>query len=353
MEHHHEAVGPVLALDIGGTKLAAGVVGPDGDTWSFARCPTGVQDGPDAVLKRLFDLGHAVLGAAGVDATRLSGTGIGCGGPLDATAGVLIAPPHLPGWRDVPVVQRATDVYGLPAVLDNDGTAGAAGEWRFGVGRGSRNLVYLTVSTGIGGGLVIDGRTYRGAAGNGGEPGHVTVRAADDRRCHSCGRVGCLEAYASGTSIAERAADAVAQALAAGRATVLAGREPLTAADVSAGARAGDPVAAEVWDETVEILAGGLTSLVNAFEPDLVVLGGGVTRAGELLMAPLRRRVAAQAMGPAASAVRLITASGGDQAGVLGAAAVAFERLTAGGASAGGGRAGSAAPGRPPTGGRP
>ena len=345
MEHYHEAVGPVLALDIGGTKLAAGVVGPDGDTWSFARCPTGVQDGPDAVLKRLFDLGHAVLGAAGVDATRLSGTGIGCGGPLDATAGVLLAPPHLPGWRDVPVVQRATEVYGLPAVLDNDGTAGAAGEWRFGVGRGSRNLVYLTVSTGIGGGLVIDGRTYRGAAGNGGEPGHVTVRAADDRRCHSCGRVGCLEAYASGTSIAERAADAVAQALAAGRATVLAGREPLTAADVSAGARAGDPVAAEVWDETVEILAGGLTSLVNAFEPDLVVLGGGVTRAGELLMAPLRRRVAAQAMGPAASAVRLITASGGDQAGVLGAAAVAFERLTAGGASAGGGR--------PPTGGRP
>ncbi|WP_049580030.1 ROK family protein [Streptomyces sp. SBT349] len=326
MTHHPHAPGAVLALDIGGTKLAAGVVQSDGTTLAFARCPTASQDGPRAVLKRLFDLGRAVLGTAGTAPGDLLGTGIGCGGPLDPVAGVLLAPPHLPGWRNVPVVELAREAYGLPAVLDNDGTAGAAGEWRFGAGRGTRHLVYLTVSTGIGGGMVLDGRTYRGAAGNGGEPGHITVRP-DGRPCRSCGRAGCLEAYASGTSIAERADEAVAEARAGGVPTLLGDRDPLTAADVTAAAGAGDPVATAVWEETLDALSTGLISLVNVFEPELVVLGGGVTRAGEPLMGPLRREVAERAMGPAASAVRLTTASGGDQAGVLGAAAIAFERL--------------------------
>ncbi|RKN04528.1 ROK family protein [Streptomyces radicis] len=328
MSHHHpHTADAVLALDIGGTKLAAGVVTADGTTLAFAQCPSAVRDGPRAVLKRLFDLGRAVLGTAGAAPGDLRGTGIGCGGPLDSTAGVLLAPPHLPGWKDVPIVRLAEDAHGLPAVLDNDGTAGAAGEWRFGAGRGTRHLVYLTVSTGIGGGMVFDGRTYRGAAGNGGEPGHLTVRSDGHRPCRSCGRTGCLEAYASGTSIAERARAAVAEARAHGVATALADRDPLTAADVTAAVRAGDGVATAVWEETLDALGTGLVSLVNVFEPELVVLGGGVTRAGELLMEPLRRRVAERAMGPAAATVRLTTAAGGDQAGVLGAAAIAFERL--------------------------
>lgn len=319
--------GTVLALDIGGTKLAAGVVTADGTVLSSAVCPTDVGEGPDAVLDRLFALGEKVLAAAGTHPGDLLGTGIGCGGPLDCDTGVLLRPPHLPGWIDVPVVRLAGERYGVPAVLDNDGTAGAAGEWRFGAGRGCRHLLYLTVSTGIGGGLVLGGRTFRGAAGNGGEPGHVTVRS-DGRTCTSCGRAGCLEAYASGTAIAERAAEAVTAAEAAGRPTTLAGRTPLTAADVSEAAGHGDPVAREVWEETVEALGSGLTSLVNVFEPELVVLGGGVTRAGERLLAPVRRIVAERAMGPAARTARIVTASGGDRAGVLGAAAIAVERLS-------------------------
>ncbi len=316
----------VLALDIGGTKLAAGVVRADGYPLSFAACPTLVREGPDAALKRLFELGRSVLHEAGVAPGRLLGTGIGCGGPLDGEAGVLLCPPHLPGWFDIPVVDLAAEAYGRPAVLDNDGTAGAAGEWRFGAGAGSRSLLYLTVSTGIGGGAVLDGRTFRGAAGNGGEPGHVLVRS-EGRPCRSCGRRGCLEAYASGTSIAERAREAVAEAAAAGTDTVLAGLDPLTAVDVSAAARRGDPVAVAVWQETVAALGSGLTTLVNVFEPEVVALGGGVTRAGEQLLGPVRRMVVEQAMGPAAAAVRLTAASGGDRAGVLGAAAIAFERL--------------------------
>ncbi|WP_369199405.1 ROK family protein [Streptomyces sp. PU-14G] len=134
-----------------------------------------------------------------VRATDLSGTGIGCGGPLDSASGLLIAPTHLPGWVDIPVTRLAEERFGLPAVLENDGTAGTAGEWRFGAGRSAeyRHLLYLTISTGVGCGLVLDGRTFRGVArrGNGGEPGHVTVRPGG-RRCVRCSRVGCLEAHA-------------------------------------------------------------------------------------------------------------------------------------------------------------
>ncbi|MGW2344249.1 ROK family protein [Streptomyces sp. NPDC001661] len=319
----------VLALDIGGTKLAAGVVREDGETLSFLTVPTRVEEGPAACLDRLFALGRAALTAAGIDpddAPRaLLGCGIGCGGPLDSASGTLVAPPHLPGWLDIPITQLAHDAYGLTSVLDNDGTAGAAGEWRFGAGRGTRHLVYLTVSTGVGGGFVVDGRTYRGAAGNGGEPGHITVRS-EGRTCKSCGRVGCLEAYASGTSIAERTRDA----LTLDRESVLAAlpADTVTAADVARAAREGDELAAELWRETCELLAQGLASIVNLYEPELVVLGGGVTRSGEQLLAPVREMVAQLAMGPAGHAARIVTATGGDRAGVLGAAAIAFERLT-------------------------
>lgn len=304
----------VLALDIGGTKLAAGVVRADGTVLSYATCPTGVEDGPEACLERLFRLGRKVLDepVPGPRATGVLGTGIGCGGPLDSERGVLVAPPHLPGWRNIPITELAEKAYEAPAVLDNDGTAGAAGEWRFGAGRGTRNLLYLTVSTGIGGGMVVDGRTYRGAAGNGGEPGHVTVRSGG-RRCRSCGREGCLEAYASGTSIAERAREA--------------GCAARTAEELAQAVRDGDPLAVRVWEETVELFGSGLTSIVNLLEPELVVLGGGVTRSADLLLPPVREHVARSAMGPAAEAVRIETAAGGERAGLLGAAAIGFERL--------------------------
>ncbi|MBP0457616.1 ROK family protein, partial [Streptomyces montanisoli] len=332
-EHGDTTGRAVLALDIGGTKLAAGVVREDGAVLSSVSCPTEVADGPDTVLKRLFSLGASALHGAGIDPAhapgRLLGCGIGCGGPLDSAAGLLICPPHLPGWLDIPVTALAEEAFGLPAVLDNDGTAGAAGEWRFGAGRGTRHLVYLTVSTGIGGGAVIEGRTYRGAAGNGGEPGHVTVRS-EGRRCRGCGRSGCLEAYASGTAIAERAAEAVREAAPRGESTVLASVPRLTAADVARAARDGDALAVRVWDETMDALAGGLASVINLWEPEVVVLGGGVLRCGEQLLVPVREKVARLAMGPAGRAARIVPAEAGDLAGVLGAAAIAFERLGSG-----------------------
>ena len=316
----------MLALDIGGTKLAAGVVDGSGRVRSFVVEATLAEQGSERGLARLFELGRRALADAGLDASEFVAVGIGCGGPLDASRGVLIAPPHLPGWRDVPVTALAEEAFGVPASLENDATAAAAGEHRYGAGAGTRNMIYLTISTGVGGGIVIDGRLYRGATGNGGELGHVTVDC-NGRPCRGCGRRGCLEAYVSGTSIAERAQEALA---ASAEPSSLGRHAPLTAADVAAAARDGDSVARAVWDETVDALACGLTSIVNVFDPELVVLGGGVTGSGEQLLGPVRERVRAETMRPAGEAASIVRSALGDHVGVVGAAAIVLERAASG-----------------------
>jgi glucokinase len=297
---------PMLGLDIGGTKLAAGVVDPDGGVHGFVTAATD-PDGR-AGVERLLELGREAIAEAGL---QVDGVGIGCGGPLDTANGVLVAPFHLAGWHGIPVGELAAEAFGRPAVLDNDAVAGAAGEHRYGAGRGTRHIVYLTISTGVGGGVVIDGELHRGRSGNGGELGHVTVDW-HGRPCRGCGRRGCLEAYVSGTSIAERAREA--------------GLVFATAEEVAAAARAGDEGAVAVWDETVEALACGLTSIVNLFEPELVVVGGGVARSGEQLLGPARAWVLEHAMGPAGHAVDIVHAALGDQVGVVGAAAIVYDR---------------------------
>lgn len=313
----------VLALDIGGTKLAAGVVDDSGRVHSFVVAPSEAEQGPEPALARLFELGRQAVAASPVEWDAIEGIGIGCGGPLDADAGVLLAPPHLPGWRDVPVTALAQDEYARVAVLENDATAAAWAEHRHGAGAGALNMVYLTLSTGVGGGVVLGGRLYRGSGGNGAELGHVTVDWRG-RLCRGCGRTGCLEAYASGTSIAERMGEALA-----GRDGGDGARDVLTAADVVAAAKARDPAAQEVWQETVEALSCGLTSIVNLFEPERVVLGGGVSRSGELLFAPVRESVRAHAIAPAGRAVEIVPSALGEHVGVVGAAAIAFDRIPA------------------------
>jgi glucokinase len=325
---HGDGSGPprdfALGLDIGGTKLAAGVVDPSGRVHSFVLEPSRGEEGPEAVLARLFDLGARAVAESGIDWAGIGRIGIGCGGPLDAARGVVLSPPHLPGWMDVPVSALAENAYGRPAVLENDGTAAAAAEHRHGAGAGTRNLIYLTISTGVGGGIVIDGRLYRGSMGNGGELGHVTIDC-NGRRCHGCGRFGCLEAYVSGTSIAERAREALAER---SRDSALGAIDEPTAADVAAAARAGDALAQEVWDATTAALACGLTSIVNLFEPELVVLGGGVTRSGDQLLVPVRETVGTTAMSPAGRSAGIVLSALGEQVGVVGAAAIAFEQVS-------------------------
>ena len=309
---------PVLALDVGGTKLAAGVVSPDGSVGSFAQTETAVGEGPAAVVKRLLELGDQVL--AEVGAGSVAAVGVGCGGPLDPRTGVIFGPPGLPGWDEVPLGRLVAEHFGLPTYVDNDATAAALGEYRWG-GWDVRSLVYLTVSTGFGGGVVADGKLFRGAADQGGELGHVVVDW-QGRQC-GCGARGCAEAYVSGTAIARRAAEAVADS----PSSSLARLPVITAKDVAEHARAGDDVARAVWDETTAMLGRMVAVLINVCEPELVVLGGGVTRAGAQLLDPVREAALRQAMPPAARACDVVLSRHGDAVGVLGAAAIAFDQL--------------------------
>jgi glucokinase len=302
--------------------VAAGVVDEAGQVHSFVVAPSEPARGAVDGIERLFELGRRAIAESGRD---ISAVGIGCGGPLDAEAGVLVAPPHLPGWLNVPVAALASQAFDVPAILENDGTAAAAAEHRFGAGREARNLIYLTISTGVGGGIVIDNKLYRGSAGNGGELGHVTIDYKG-RPCRGCGRLGCLEAYVSGTSIAERAREAVASD---GNSVLARIAEP-TAQDVAAAALEGDPLATALWDGTVEALACGLVSLVNLFEPEMVVIGGGVSRTGEQLLGPVRAKVLEGAMSPAGAAASIVASALGDKVGVIGAASVVFERAASG-----------------------
>lgn len=316
------AGGAVLAFDIGGTKLAAAVVTADGAASGVLVEPTRREEGWRPVVDRLFGMGRRAIERA--RAGDVQAVGIACGGPLDAATGTLLSPPNLPGWREVPIGPLAADAFGVPFALQNDATAAALAEYRFGGGRGTAVMLYLTISTGIGGGAIIDGKPQLGTSGNGGEFGHVTVLRGG-RRC-TCGRRGCVEAYASGTSIAARAAEAVR----AGRPSSLAALPEITAAEVSRAAAAGDPLAREVWDETVDLVGAAVTDLVNVFEPGLVVLGGGVTRAGAMLLEPVRAVVAREAMPPAAAAARVTLAGLGDLVGVVGAGVIGHDLVSGG-----------------------
>jgi glucokinase len=320
------ALGPadhVLALDVGGTKLAAGVVRGDGMVRSRLIEPADRDRGPDDMIRRHLALGRRAVEGAGIGPDEIRAVGIACGGPLDPERGVILGPLHLPGWIDVPLVAIVEEALGVPAAVDNDATAGAVAEWRFGAGRDRdvRSLVYLTISTGIGGGLVLDGRPYRGAAGNAGELGHLMIDIDGDP-C-ACGRRGCLEAYASGTNIARRAR----KALAAGEPSSLRALEKVSALDVVAAAGTGDPLAGRVWDATTRILGSAVATILDMLNPELVVLGGGVTNAGEALLRPVRETALREAMRPAAGSADVVLATLGEDLGVVAAASVALDRF--------------------------
>jgi glucokinase len=285
-----------------------------------------VDEGPEAMIARHLELGRDAVEASGIGWSGVGAIGIACGGPLDPRAGIIQSPLSLPGWDEIPLVDIVSSALDRAAVVDNDATAGALAEWQYGAGRdrGVGNLVYLTISTGVGGGLVLDGRVYRGAAWNAGELGHLTVDFRG-RRC-ACGRRGCIEAYASGTNIAARAREALA---ATDEPSSLRDVGAITARDVAEAAAAGDPLAQRVWDETTEILGSAIANILDVFNPELVVLGGGVTRAGAQLLDPVRGIGLELAMPPARHAADVVLAGLGEELGVVSAAALAFERWPA------------------------
>lgn len=297
-----------------------------GKLLAHRRRPTRPSGDPEQDLEAIIADAAALLEEAGVAWTEIEAVGVSAPGALDLERGVVVAPPNLPGWREVPLRERLARAFGRPVHLENDATAAALAEWRFGAGRGFDDLVYLTMSTGIGGGLVLGGRPYRGAGGNAGEVGHVCVEP-DGAAC-ACGRRGCLEAYAGGAAWTRRLRESAPEE---SRAVALAnGRAQLTPEHVVAAAREGDAYALAELDRFNHYLARAISMLVFVLAPQIVVLGTIAAAAGEeLCLAPLRERVADQVWPILAHAVRIeATALGSEQAELAGLC-VALQALEA------------------------
>jgi glucokinase len=309
----------VLALDIGGTKLAAGVVSESGEVLADRVEVTDASVPAEAVLEKLMGMAGEAVGQAGVAWGDLSGAGVSFGGPVDFPSGRTVTCHHLAGWEGFPLREAVRDRSGLPTVIDNDANAAALGEATFGAARGCAHALYLTVSTGIGGGVIIDGRVYRGAASMAGEIGHTLV-APDGPVC-TCGKRGCLEAVASGPSIAR----AAREALETGEASALASipRSRLTAKDI-AEAAVRDTLAACIMGQAGEFLGIAIAGAVNLLNPNVVVIGGGVSGAGDVLFGPVREAVARYAVPESARELRLVAGELGQRGALLGAAALAL-----------------------------
>ncbi len=308
----------VFGIDIGGTKLAVGAVNADGEILGMDETPTRAAEGPERVLDRVVGLAKHVLAMPGVSWRVIQRIGIACSGPMDREAGLVFKAPNLPGWVRVPVVKHIEDALALPAILENDANAAALGEFRYGVGKGMDSLVYLTVSTGIGGGIILGGKIWHGVNCGAGEVGHIML-VPDGPPC-GCGSRGCLEALSSGTAIARRAREL----LEAGGTSRLRDIPNFDASDVARLAQEGDALAGEVWQAAVKHLSLGIVAIITILGPELIVIGGGVSRAGDFLFEPLRQEVRRHVKVVPVESLRILPAALGRNVGILGAAAVAL-----------------------------
>ncbi|MGP4088897.1 ROK family protein [Streptomyces sp. KR55] len=305
----------VAALDIGGTKIAGGLVDGGGRIVVRAQRPTPAQQDGDTVMRAVEEV-IGELTAAPLWG-RANAVGIGSAGPVDASAGT-VSPVNVPGWRDYPLVERVRAAAGgLPVELIGDGVAITAAEHWQGAARGHDNALCMVVSTGVGGGLVLNGRLHPGPTGNAGHIGHISVDLDGDP-C-PCGARGCVERIASGPNIARRALEA--------------GWRPgpdgdTSAAAVAAAARAGDPVAVASFERAAQALAAGIAATATLVEIDIAVIGGGVGKAGDVLFSPLRKALGDYATLSFVQGLKVMPAQMGTDAGLVGAAAAALASRT-------------------------
>ncbi len=321
---------PVLAVDIGGTKILLALFAATGEMLAKDTRPTLAQEGVSAVIERLCSAIDNVLKQNNMKSSQLGGIGIACAGGIDTRRGVVVTPsPNLPGWVDIALAEIVNKRFHIPTYLINDASAAALGEHRFGAGRGANDLVLVTLGTGIGGGIITDGNLYLGAVGAAGELGHMTIDA-DGPAC-GCGNKGCLEVLASGTAVAGDAIKRIQRGEKSALTGLADGKiENITAEMVGVAARSGDVLATEVIARAAYYLGIGLVNIVNIFNPEMIILGGGMAGLDDLLIEPGKRLVAERAFSVSSRAVRIVTAQLGNEAGVYGAAAFALEKIRGG-----------------------
>jgi glucokinase len=316
---------PVVGIDLGGTKIRSVVTGADGTILGEDFRPTEAEYGQDVVVSRLVDSARAAVAASRLPVESIVAAGVTAPGTVDFDEGVLHQPPNLPGIDHLPLARLLSERLNRPVFLENDANAAAYGEWRHGAGTGLRHMIYLTVSTGIGAGLILDGRLYRGADGAAGELGHMTIDVNGPP--HVCGMVGCLEVLASGTSIARMAHEAVAAGRSEALARLLRNTGELTAHEVGMAADAGDGAAQEILARAAGYLGVGLANYINIFNPEMIVIGGGVTRLGQRFLGPAFALARSRAFRLPSERVRLELAALEGRSEVLGVSALARDSV--------------------------
>lgn len=305
-----------IGFDLGGTQVRAALVW-DGEVLARTAAATDIS-GPKAVMRQFLALAAEVRGD--LPESAIKAVGVAAPGPLDTVSGVVDHIPTLPGWDQFPLRRSLEEAFGLPVAVENDGIAAAYGEWKHGAGRGLDNLVYATVSTGLGGGAVVDGRLMHGRLGMGAHIGHFQI-VPNGPVC-SCGTKGCFEALAAGTALGKRARTA-ASSNPDGFLGKRAATSEVLSKDVVDGAREGDAECVRLMAEEADYLGVGFTGLIHIFSPDVVIMGGGVSKAFDLLSDGIHAVIRRDAMAPFKD-VKVVPAELGDNAGLVGAASLAL-----------------------------
>ena len=305
----------VVGVDLGGTKIYTALLDLEGNIINEKIVETLAEEGEEAVAGRIINTIDSVI--AGVDKDLIKAIGIGSPGPLDAKKGIIIETSNLP-FKNFEIVNVLKERYDLPTYLDNDANVATLAEFMFGAGKGTENMVYITVSTGIGGGAIINGKLYRGNTANALEVGHMTV-SKEGPRC-GCGNVGCAESFASGTAIGKRAKEAVASKVV----TSLKKYNNVTAKEVFIEAAEGDAEAKRILDSALYYLGITVGNVMSHLDPEKVVMGGGVINGGDIVLETVKKVVAERCLSVFAENCSIEKAKLGGQAGVLGAAALAI-----------------------------
>jgi glucokinase len=315
----------VLGIDLGGTAIKTALVTADRRVLAKASRPTNASEGVDAVLKEMDAGARDVLTQANASMADVVAAGIGAPGPMNWETGVVFTPPNLPGWNDVPLADRMTDLLGVPCYVDNDGNLACYGEFWMGAGQGATNMCAMTLGTGVGGGIVIDGKLIHGVDGTAGEVGHMKVTRSG-RTC-GCGAQGCLEPYGSVGGLVQTAgemletgAPSILRDLCGGEVSGITGKM------VSDAAQQGDAVSMDALRETGVWLGVGISSLINLLNPEKIVLCGGMIAAGDVLFDPIRQTARERSFDVPGERAEIVPAELGADSGVLGAAGSALER---------------------------
>lgn len=308
--------GMVAGIDMGASHLTILIANFAAQVLAENEIPFNIADGPRDCIQKADETLHSLLAGLGLGLSNLAAIGLGVPGPTVAKAGMVLAPPIMPGWDRFPIRDTLEKLWGCPVSLNNDAELGVLGEWAYGAGRGEQNLAYIKVGTGIGAGLFIEGQIYRGATGSAGEIGHMTID--ENGPLCTCGNRGCLEAMAGGRAIMAKAHEAIKL----NKRTELSDHpdpDNITVMDVAKAAARGDLVAQEILAEAGNQLGIALTSLVNLFNPNIVIVGGGVAQTGDLFLEPIRKAVFKRSLPAAVQAVRITTALLGKRSTSMGA----------------------------------